>query len=276
MNLGSVVTILISLALAAGVAYLGNAWLERRLDAPQEPVDTVAVVAAAKDIPVDTPIDQTFLRLLQVPRPLLPAGAVTDPNELLGKVLKERVYAGEMILERRLLGDAGANVLSAVLEPGKRAITVRVNDVSGVSGFLLPGSHVDVISMRRGSKARTVLQNIKILAVGQTLQAAGEGAMPAKAVTLEVDPAQAEVLAEATDRGSVQLTLRHRSDHGFVEAVAERQAPIAADETPVAPNRPSGSPGVTVIRGVKAAVQAAWSREDDDGAEAAPAPQVIR
>ena len=276
MNAGSVVTILFSLALAGGVAYIGNAWLERRLDnSLQESPALVSVVTAAKDMPVDTRLDKSFLRLSQMPPALVPAGAIQDLDDLLGKVLKEPVYAGEVISSNRLLGDAGVNVLSALLAPGKRAITVRVNDVSGVSGFLLPGSRVDVISTRRGSQARTVLQDIKILAVGQTLQAAGEGALPAKAVTLEVEPRQAEVLAEAADRGNVQLTLRNQSDRALVSTSRgneTRAAPVAA--TAIAESA-SGPVGVTVVRGGTARVQPDLSLPAG-GSETSSSPQVVR
>lgn len=301
MSAGSLVTILFSLALASAVAFLGNAWLDRKLGASDGEVpETATVVAAAKDIPVATSIDQTYLRMLQVPRALVPEGAVSAADELLGRSLKEPVYTGEIIVSKRLLSGEESNILSAMLAPGMRAITVRINDVSGVSGFLRPGSRVDVISTPRGGKARTVLQDLKILAVGQALQAAREGAMQAKAVTLEVNPRQAELLAEATESGDVRLTLRHQSDRVQVDAgtggaqvgglpapVSESAALASALGARMAGRDRDSSFHVTVIRGTRAELEGDLSLTDDKApvaralpadtdTPAAEAPQVIR
>lgn len=215
MNRSSLIAILGSIILAALVAWLGNTWIERRLSTTEKPPEMTKVLVAAKDIPIDTKIDVSQIRLVELPTASVPPGHLTSPDQILGKRLKEAVYSGEVILKRRLLEDSAASVLSVTLSPGKRAVAVRVDDIIGVSGFLVPGSHVDVIAAGRGQGARTVLQDIKVLTVGQVLKAEG-GNLRAGSVTLEVDPRQAEILMEATSGGNVRLALRHQMDRGFV------------------------------------------------------------
>lgn len=215
MNRSSLIAILGSIVLAAFVAWLGNTWIERRLSSTEKPPEMTKVLVAAKDIPIDTKIDVSQIRLVELPSASVPPGHLTSPDQILGKRLKEAVYSGEVILKRRLLEDSAASVLSVTLSPGKRAVAVRVDDIIGVSGFLVPGSHVDVIASGRGQGARTVLQDIKVLTVGQVLKAEG-GNLRAGSVTLEVDPRQAEILMEATVGGNVRLALRHQLDRSFV------------------------------------------------------------
>ena len=258
MNRGNLLAILGSLVLAALVAWLGNTWIERQLSSAEKPPELVKVLVAAKDIPLDTKIDATHLKATEIPPGAVPEGAIKAPEEILGRRVKEGMYKGEILLSRRLLDDANASVLSVTLTPGKRAVAVRVDDIIGVSGFILPGSRVDVISSGRGSGARTVLQDIKVLTVGQALKAEG-GNLRAGSVTLEVDPRQAEILMEATEGGSVRLALRHQMDRKFVEpeqpAVAPASEPAVAPPPPppteelLAAARPMRS--ITIIKGVK-------------------------
>ena len=248
MNKRSLITILISLLLAATVAWIGNTWIEKRLSQSAKPPEMVKVLVAAKDIPIDTKIDQTYLKVVDMPPGSVPDGYQTSPDKVLGNRLKEAIYKGEPILTRRMLDDSAASVLSVTLSPGKRAVAVKVDDIIGVSGFILPGSHVDVIASGRGRGTRTVLQDIKVLTVGQALKAEG-GTLRAGSVTLEVDPRQAEILTEATLAGSVRLALRHQLDRAFREPPpnpgpeSEGEAPdsnaTAGPEDAVAPTAPA-------------------------------------
>lgn len=216
MNRGSLFTILTSLVLAAIVAWMGNAWIETKLSGKEKPPEMVKVLVAAQDIPIDTKIDLTQIKAVEMPPASAPAGYETAADKILGKRLKEPIYQGEPILARRLLADSDASLLSVTLTPGKRALAVKVDDIIGVSGFILPGSHVDVIASGEGQGTRTVLQDIKVLTVGQALKAEG-GTLRVGSVTLEVDPCQAEILTAATLNGSVRLALRHQLDRAFVE-----------------------------------------------------------
>jgi len=192
---------------------------------------------------------------MEIPPSAIPQGAIKSPEEILGKRVKEGIYKGEILLSRRLLDDASASVLSVTLTPGKRAVAVRVDDIIGVSGFILPGSRVDVIASGRGSGARTVLQDIKVLTVGQALKAEG-GNLRAGSVTLEVDPRQAEILMEATEGGSVRLALRHQMDRKFIEPEkpAATPVPVPAEEPPPPTDElvaAASMRSITIIKGVK-------------------------
>lgn len=232
MSRGSLLTLLGSIILAGIVAWMGNVWIERRLGGTDKPPDMVKVVVAAKDIPVDTKIDPAHLMLVDMLPGALPEGHLAAPEQVLGKRLKEPVYKGETIAAKRLLDESATSLLSVTLTPGKRAVAVRVDDIIGVSGFILPGSRVDVISTA-GGQAHTVLRDIKVLTVGQTLSAEG-GTLRAGSVTLEVDPVQAEILTEITEKGNVRLTLRHQADREPVE-----ESPIVGTPTPAVSYRPS-------------------------------------
>ena len=253
MNKGSLFAILASVILAAVVAWLGNAWIEQRLSSAPKPPEMIRVLVASKDIPIDTKIDQSYLASVEIPPASAPEGYVDSAEKILGKRLKEAVYKGEIILGRRFLDDNAASVLSVTLTPGKRAVAVRVDDIIGVSGFILPGSHVDVMASGRGQGVRTVLQDIKVLTVGEALRAEG-GNLRAGSVTLEVDPRQAEILMEATEGGSVRLALRHQLDRGFRDDMAK--APDAGNEAKTdatalaakAPEKPKMF--IAVIRGM--------------------------
>ena len=224
MNRGNLLAILGSLVLAALVAWLGNTYIERQLSSAEKPPELVKVLVAATDIPLDTKIGPNHFKATEIPPKAVPEGAIKSPEDILGKRVKEAMYKGEILLSRRLLDDDTASVLSVTLTPGKRAVAVRVDDIIGVSGFILPGSRVDVIASGRGAGARTVLQDIKVLTVGQALKAEG-GNLRAGSVTLEVDPRQAEILMEATEGGSVRLALRHQLDRKFVEPEKPAAAP---------------------------------------------------
>ena len=234
MSRGSLLTLLGSIILAGIVAWMGNLWIERRLGGTDKPPEMVKVVVAAKDIPIDTKIDSTHLATIDMLPEALPVGHLPAPEQVLGKRLKEPVYKGETIAAKRLLDESATSLLSVTLTPGKRAVAVRVDDIIGVSGFILPGSRVDVISTA-GGQAHTVLRDIKVLTVGQTLSAEG-GTLRAGSVTLEVDPVQAELLTEITEKGSVRLTLRHQADR---EPLVE--TPTVESPNPIVPYRTSAS-----------------------------------
>jgi len=261
MNRGSLFTILASLGLAALIAWMGNNWIETKINSKGMPPEMIRVLVAVQDIPIDTKIDQAQLKVVEMPPASVPAGYETSPEKILGRRVKEPIYQGEPILARRLLTDSDANLLSVTLTPGKRALAVKVDDIIGVSGFILPGSHVDVIASGGGQGTRTVLQDIKVLTVGQALKAEG-GTLRVGSVTLEVDPRQAEILTAATLNGSVRLALRHQLDRAFV-ALPRPGAPEEAEGVTTAgsqtPNLLAANPAkqmrsISVIKGMNEAV----------------------
>jgi pilus assembly protein CpaB len=217
--------------------------------------DGSSVVAAAVAIPFGQTIEAQDLRMMKLPQEAVPEGSFQTIDQVVGRVSSQSLFAGEVVLAGRVAEHLGGSALAAVLEPGMRAISVRVDDVAGVAGFLLPGNLVDVVSSKRSGgnrevESRTILQQIKVLAVDQIASQEQDGPMIVRAVTLAVTPRQAERLFEATQEGKVQLTLRNpldRNKNEPEESLAEKPAPPAT-KTPAPRHR---HVRVSIIRGTE-------------------------
>ena len=216
MKARAILTLIVSLGMAGLAAIIANNWISQRLGATESTEQSGQVVVATADIPVGTKLEATHLKMLPLPQEAISAGNLTSLEDALGRVAIQPLYAGEILLEKRLTQYAGGSPLAVVIEKGKRALTVRVNDVIGVAGFLLPGNRVDVVSTKRagGRKtiSKTILENLKVLAVDQTVSSDKNDPVIVRAVTLEVTPKQAEKVVSATMEGKVQLTLRNPLD----------------------------------------------------------------
>ena len=249
--------ILAALVMAVGAALVANKWLQAKmLSGVDIKAGMVPVVAAAVQIPFGQKIELAHVRLLELPKNSLPTGAFENEDDVIGKIAAQTIFPGEILLEGRVVEHLGGSTLAAVIEPGMRAVSVAVNEIIGVAGFLLPGNRVDVLATKkagnRNVKARTLLQDIKVLAVDQTSSTDKNDPVIVRAVTLEVNPQQAEVLIRATQEGKVQLTLRNPLDEVLV--VADQAPPPQvnkpAAKTPVR-KRVIYKPKVTVIRGTQ-------------------------
>ena len=251
----SLLPLLIAIVLGLGAAVFAKNWMKSRIEAVEaEKRSGVQVVVAAGEISFGQKITAEHLKTVGWPRDSIPEGVFHSTADVVGKIANQKLVAGEAILKSRTVGQAGGSSLAALIEPNKRAVTVRVNDVIGVAGFLLPGNRVDVLATRdlNRSKAqtRTLLQNVKVLAVDQTAALEKDKPVVVRAVTLEVDPKQAELLVQATEEGSVQMALRNPDEAAMVEtAAAEPAAPrprVIIIREPAAAAPPPA--GVTVIR----------------------------
>jgi pilus assembly protein CpaB len=162
--------------------------------------------------------------VVQFPKESTPDGAFDTPEKLAGRVAVVNIAAKEPITESRLAPEGTAAGLSAVIPEGYRAMTVKVDDAAGISGFITPGTLVDVVVVidpREGAGnqdpvSKIVLQNIKVLANGQNIDKPKDEreAQSVKAVTLQVTPEQAEKLALASSEGRLQLVMRNQIDQG--------------------------------------------------------------
>jgi pilus assembly protein CpaB len=246
--------LLIAVLLGLGAAVFAKNWMKSRIEAVEaEKRRGVLVVVAAAEISFGEKITAEKVKTVGWPRDSIPEGVFHDPAEVVGKVANQKLVVGEAILKSRAAGQAGGSSLAALIEPNKRAVTVRVNDIIGVAGFLLPGNRVDVLASREidrnRASTRTLLMNVKVLAVDQTAAPDKDKPVVVRAVTLEVDPKQAELLVQATQEGSVQMALRNPDEAAPVQtAVAEepqRPRVIVIRQPAAAPAPP---PGVTVIR----------------------------
>jgi pilus assembly protein CpaB len=182
---------------------------------------TVPIVVGAHDIAVGAKIDAAAIKLTRWPRNALPPGAITDSSSVLGSVARSEFVENEPIVASRLVaGDKTSGVLPLMLPNDMRAMSVAVDEVSDMSGFVLPYTRVDVLlslnaSDKEGGRSKIILQNVPVLAVAQTI-ARKDNPQPERVVTLEVTPEQAEALAVASTEGKLHLALRSYGDNTFV------------------------------------------------------------
>jgi pilus assembly protein CpaB len=255
----------LSLLLGIGAAYVANNWIQRRAAATDE--TQTSVVVAATEIPFGTKVEARHLRVIRMMPGSEPRGVFHDPATVVGRVSTGTLMAGELVLESRVVTHESGSALSAVIEPSMRALTVRVDDVIGVAGFLLPGNRVDVLASRKIEQNRatteTILRNVKVLAVDQTASTDKNQPVVVRAVTLEVTPAQAEIIVRHKEEGALQLALRNPLDDLLPQVAASEPAagPMTVPEPPrravARPVAPARVPGVTVIRGTEVKEQAA-------------------
>ncbi|MGO4279403.1 MULTISPECIES: Flp pilus assembly protein CpaB [Cupriavidus] len=220
-NLRILFMLLIATIAGLSAVMLASRWL---LQQGSNGITKVAVAAA--DISLGQQITPEAVKLVDWPAASLPPGVVQDATSLAGRVTKASLSRGEPVLESKLTPMGTKGGLSAVIADGKRAITVRVNDVVGVAGFALPGSFVDIIvntqKDKQDSKAsaertdqsisKIVLEKILVLAVAQEVNRDETKPKVVNAVTLEVSPDEAEKLDLARSVGSLSLVLRNQMD----------------------------------------------------------------
>jgi pilus assembly protein CpaB len=211
---------MMAIAILFGLAavVLASRWLLRQ---PGGSADRIVV--AATDVNLGQRLTPEMVKLAEWPKDSLPKGAYGDPLKLTGRVLKSSVLRGEPVSEAKLAPAGTLGGLSALITEGKRAITVRVNDVIGVAGFALPGNYVDIIVStqkelgptdkgREQSISKIVLERILVLAVAQDVGRDETKPRVVNAVTLEVTPEQAETLDLARSVGVLSLALRNQVD----------------------------------------------------------------
>ncbi len=245
--------ILLSLVIALGAAWLARGWMRARLRGPAAQAQ-MPVVVAAMEIPFGQRVQSRYLGVIRLPRDAPIGAAFTDPKQVTGMIALEKILPGEILLKRQFVRKATGSLLAAMLPPDMRAITVHVNDVIGVAGFLLPGNHVDVVEARmvkQRAVTRTVLQDLLVLAVDQRDSRNKNSPVVVQAVTLEVTPEQADVLVKATTEGRIQLTLRSPNAINVPARLAVTRSPRRprriVHPLRVAEHRPA--PGIIIIRG---------------------------
>jgi len=206
------------IALIAGVAavVLAARWMQHQNKTGGQ------IAVAQLDIQLGDRIAPEMIKLVEWPSASIPDGAFSDPKLLDGRVAKTNLQRGEPLLESKLAPIGTKGGLSAVVGDGKRAMTVRVNDVIGVAGFALPGNYVDILvnTQEEGAKpsdkdraiSKIVLERILVLAVAQEANRDDTKPKVVNAVTLELTPEQAEKLDLARSVGTLSLVLRNQID----------------------------------------------------------------
>ena len=231
-NSRAIVMLLVALALGALAVVLAARWLGQQGD-----LMTNKVVAAARDVQLGTELTPDMLTTVEWPIGSTPTGAFKDINALQSRVLKVAVQRGEPVLESKLAPVGTKGGLSAVIGEGKRAITVKVNEVIGVAGFALPGSHVDIMVNTEDEQKRMiskiVLERILVLAVAQEASRDDTKPKVVNAVTLEVTPEEAEKIDLARSIGNLSLVLRNQIDEGDSRTGGVRKQDLLGETGPV-------------------------------------------
>jgi pilus assembly protein CpaB len=266
------------------------------------PGGLVTVVTAARDVQPGQQFTGADLQESKVPAAAVPPGAFTTTADLIDRVTVTRVAKGQPVLDAVLAPTGAASGVQALIPRGMRAITIQVNEFTGVAGLLTPGCRVDILSTLRDETGklavtRTVAQNVEVRAVGQRVSAAQAGADPSdpnaalpmsQSVTLLVTPAQAETLQLVSTGGTPWLVLRNATDTASVEregtTLADLRGPArgavhpaapepvgtAVDpfgETPVAPWQLPAAPRSRTVRIIRA------TREENVQVDVPQAPQ---
>ena len=254
--------------------------VSRYLSSAQAYTKNMTKVAVAKvAIPVGTKIVAEQLTLVQLPKESTPDGTFDTVEKLTGRVVVMNIAPREPVTESRLAPEGTAAGLSAVIPEGYRAMTVKVDDAAGISGFIMPGALVDVVvvidprenSAMQDPISKIVLQNIKVLANGQNIDKPENQreANSVKAVTLQVTPEQAEKLALASNEGKLQLVMRNQIDQGDEETKGVNKRELITGSDRVTPVPEPGSmkseqPKSAPVRRVRVPAEP----------KAAPAPEV--
>jgi pilus assembly protein CpaB len=275
--------IAIALLAGGGLAY-GTYNLVQNQPTQVERVATEPVVVAAVDLSLGAELKKEDLQVMAFPEGQTPAGAFKTPEEILGRGLVVSVVKNEPILAGKLASSEAGSGLPTVIPQGMRAVSVRVNEVVGVAGYVLPGTRVDVVATASPTNqsvdttSKVVLANVQVLTAGTRIEQDQEKDKPMQVtvVTLLVTPEQVERLALASTEGKIQLALRNPLDpdapqtpgikpavllgngKGAVAAPAPRAAAPSRSRGPVtmeAPPPPPPAPTVEIIRGDKRATE---------------------
>ena len=184
-------------------------------------IKTIDILVASQSIPIGTRIEASQVKAVSWPADIEPEGAVRDQAAVVGRIARTAIDKNQPMVESLLVNE-GAGLLPLLITEGMRGISVKVDDVTGVSGFITPNSRVDVlVSGNDGGgsgeqKSKVILQNVKVLAIGKSIEQKDEKPVEVPTVTLLVSPADAEKLTLATRQEPVRLALRNYRDDEFV------------------------------------------------------------
>jgi pilus assembly protein CpaB len=238
-------TIIIIALLLSGSATFGiYRYMQTTKEKREEPSrDYQSVVVARADLPMGAEIHLSDLVVAEWPQKCAPRGAFSDPSAIIGRVIKTEIYAGEVFLESKLAPDGSVGGFSSIIPIGMRALTVSVNSYSGVGGFILPNTHVDILvtvpsyTQKEESKTKMILEDVKVLAVDQTFERKGDDPVSVQTVTLLVTPEQAEKLVLASTEGKLQLSLRNTADRSIKSTSGTRLKELISKQNRVITSR---------------------------------------
>jgi len=209
------------------------------------------VIVAANDIQVGAKLQDGDIRMVKVPASVVPPNSFRSRSQIIGRGVILPIQRGEFILPSKLAAENAGSGLPSLIPPGMRAVSVRVNEVVAVAGFVIPGTRVDVLLTGNPMGANepqttTVLENVAVIAAGQRLErnAAGEP-QSTPVITLLVSPDDAQKLTLASSQGHIQLSLRNPVDTKKVDIASMKATGLYKNVTPVALPAPHPKPAKT-------------------------------
>src|SRR3954453_3851648 len=227
---------LLALALGGLLSSFVFKTLQARTGHPQAP--GVDVVVAANNLTVGARIEDRDLRLVRFPAESLPGGVFRSKTRVVGRGVVLPISKGEFILPSKVAGENAGSGMPALIPPGMRAVSVRVNEIVAVAGFVLPGTRVDVLLTGNPTggneqQTTTVLENVAVIATGQRLEHNSAGdPQTAPVITLLVSPDDAQKLTLASSQGHIQLSLRNPLDTKQTDVAALRSSSLYKGELP--------------------------------------------
>ena len=254
------------LAIFFGIAaaYTARELLEDRTSQAAVPaIQTTPVVIVRTDVQVGTALSARQLDTVDWPRSYLPDGTFSDPDQLSGRVLRRALARGEPVLDPSLLPVGSEAGLPSIIDEKRRAVSVKVDPVIGVAGFVAPGTRVDVVAtLRRIDRTdklpytKVILQDVAVLAIDQKLEEAKSGEPElVSVVTMMVTTKEAEELTYASHEGRLQLALRRPGDHEKVETQPVSVASLLGGPPRKAKVARRTGPTVQVLKGSSVSVK---------------------
>ncbi len=225
MNLPRLIILIVALTAGLGAAYVSFVLIgsdRTPVAAGGPPIQQTEVLVVVRSVPAGTALGVPDLRWIEWPERAVTPGMIlrsAEPgglNAMVGKVVLQAIFPGEPLRRDRVLDTGGAGVLSAILPPGRRAYAVSIDEKLSAGGFVLPNDRVDILAVGdmtpRGPGTRTILQNVRVLAIGHRLDPSGDKVALARLATLEVSPAEVELLSSFERTTTLLLSLRGTTD----------------------------------------------------------------
>ena len=269
MKIGAIIMLVVALVLGGLSVFAARNWIERQIlssaEANKQKLEVVKIVVARTQLNFGDKIKSEHLTELTWPKASIPKGAFRSTKEVLDgerpRVALRRIDINEPLLKSKISGFGGRATLSAVLKSNQRAVTIRVNDVTGVSGFLLPGDRVDILLSRGGSrrggsrKTSLLLQDIRVLGVGQLASERSDKPVVVRTVTVEATPNEAQKLVLAQQVGKLSMVLRPVTERKIVHISPVTIADLTRDQSdPSRLNPPKPDVKKTVVKDNKKGV----------------------
>lgn len=238
-----ILMVLVLALTAGGILAVGTYNYSNKQPVEAATLPTKPVVVAAADMDIGAELRREDLRVIDWPASSLPANVITDPQEVIGRGLVLPVIQNEPILPMKLASKEAGAGLPPVIPPGMRAVSVRVNEVIGVAGYVTPGTRVDVVATvsptqsQQDITSKVILTDVQVLAAGTKIERDAENPepVPVNVVTLLVTPDESERLTLAANEGKIQLALRNPLDREAPKTLGIRPAGLMGSPAPARP-----------------------------------------